>query len=226
MDFKITHDFEWTTESTKPYLTAHAIHVWRIKLPIREEIKSILEKNLSFDEQYRASKFYFKADNERFIVARGALRDIITRYLNLPAQDITFEYTKFGKPYLLHSHLRFNLSHSGQYILYAFTLDTEIGIDIEECKNNIDFISVAKEFLSEAEYNQFLTLAPQERRLAFYRAWTHKEAILKAMGKGFYFPANQLELEQAFSSKSWQLFDIASDQNYVSTIAVKKLIEC
>lgn len=195
MDFKITHDFEWTTEPTKPYLTANAIHVWRIRLPIHPEAKKVLEKNLSLAEQHRANKFYFTADKERFIVARGALRDIIARYLNLPAEDIIFEYNNFGKPYLPHSNFRFNLSHSGEYILYAFTQCAEIGIDIEECKKNIEFVSVAKEFLSKAEYNQFLKLSSEARYLAFYRAWTRKEAILKAMGKGLYFQANQLEVD-------------------------------
>lgn len=86
------------------------------------------------------------------------------------------------------------MSHSGQYILYAITKNAGIGIDVEECKDNIDFLFVAKGFLSETEYSQFLTLKPEERCLAFYRAWTRKEAILKAMGKGLYFPVNQLEV--------------------------------
>jgi 4'-phosphopantetheinyl transferase len=237
MGFKITHDFEWITASAKPPLATNAIHVWRIILPIHQDIKKMLEQNLSSDEQHRASKFYFAADTERFIIARGALRDIIARYINIPAQDIIFAYTKCGKPYLPHSNFHFNLSHSGQYILYAFTKCAEIGVDIEECKNNIEFVSVAKEFLSEAEHRQFLMISPEERCLAFYRAWTRKEAVLKAMGEGLYFPANQLEVDfsssakikltkilgQVFFPKSWQLFQMAFDKNYVSAIAIKKL---
>lgn len=237
MEFKITHNFEWITGPLKPHLELNAIHVWHVILPIHQDTKKVLEKNLSVDEQHRSRKFHFEADAERFIVARGALRDIIMRYINIPSQDILFEYTKFGKPYLSNSNIHFNLSHSGQYILYAITENADIGVDIEECKDNIEFLSIAKEFLSKVEYKKFLMVRPEERRLAFYRAWTRKEAVLKAMGKGLYFPANQLEVSflpseavklkkifgQAFFSKLWKLFQIEFDKNYVSAIAVKKI---
>lgn len=231
MEFKITQNFEWSANPSMPRLMPNTIHVWRTILPVHQDIRKTLEKNLSLDEKHRANTFRFAADAETFIVARGVLRDIIARYINVSPQDILFKYTKFGKPYLSNSNISFNLSHSGRYVLYAITENADIGIDVEECKDNIEFLLIAKEFLSKAEYNQFLIVSPEEKCLAFYQAWTRKEAILKAMGKGLQFPTNQLEVSflpsEAIKVKKIlgypslpKLFQIPLDENYVSAVAV------
>jgi len=184
----------------------------------------------------RLKKYHFEIDRERFIVSRGGLRIILARYLNIQPQTIVFNYNKFGKPYLRHAKLRFNVSHSGNYILYAIAEAANVGIDVEECKRTIGFLSTAKHFLSENEYHKFLTVAPSERWLAFYRCWTRKEAILKALGKGLFFPLHQLEVSflpfektqiENFFIKSpknglYQLYEMQFEENYIITIAIKQ----
>ncbi len=52
-------------------------------------------------------------------------------------------YNQFGKPFL-DSEFKFNISHSGNYVVCAFSLGLELGIDIEK-KTNLcftDYISV------------------------------------------------------------------------------------
>ena len=184
----------WNYAPINPSFKDKEIHVWRVVLPISQRIKEKFEEVLSSDEHIRLKKYHFEIDRDRFLVARGGLRNIIARYLDALPKDISFNYSKFGKPYLNHSSLCFNVSHSGNYILYAIAQDVHIGIDVEECKHDIDFLSIAKQFLSESEYNKFLTVSPAERWLAFYRCWTRKEAVLKAIGKGLFFPLYQLEV--------------------------------
>lgn len=126
----------------------------------------------------------------------------------MPAKEIQFDYSKYGKPYLLHlkkplnmlndplanQTFFFNLSHSHNYILIAISKNKRLGIDIEYCKSDIDFLNIAKEFCSANEYHQLLKLSLNQRLIRFYQYWTHKEALAKALGWGLSFPLKQIEI--------------------------------
>ncbi len=184
----------WVLGPLKPILHPKEVQIWRIILPVPEAVKQEFQKGLSESELVRLKKFHFKGDQERFLVARGGLRDILSRYLNILPGDINFNYTKFGKPYLQDRHLQFNVSHSADCILYAISVHNQLGIDVEQIKSDIDFLSVAKTICSENEYEKLLDFPKEEQCLAFYRCWTRKESIIKMIGKGLFFPVNQLEV--------------------------------
>jgi len=221
---------------TYPSFKDKELHIWRIALPVDAIIRKNFSKILSSEEDVQLKKYHFEIDRDRFLVSRGGLRSVLARYLHILPQTISFKYNKYGKPYLHRSKLRFNVSHSGNYILYAITEAVNIGIDIEECKHDIDFLSIAKYFFSKNEYNKFLTVQPSERRLAFYRCWTRKEAVLKALGKGLFFPLHQLEvgflplekikfwnfLVRIPKNGLYQLYEIPFEENYIITIAIKQ----
>src|SRR5215472_2261792 len=44
--------------------------------------------------------------------------------------------------------IEFNLSHSGSRALLAFTRGREVGVDIEQIRNNLDFEALARRFFS------------------------------------------------------------------------------
>ncbi len=226
----------WSAAPTYPGFKDEELHVWQLVLPVEAVIRENFLKILSPDECIRLKKYHFEIDRDKFLVSRGGLRTILARYLNILPQTISFSYTKFGKPYLCHSKLRFNVSHSGNYIFYAIAEAVNVGIDIEECKSDIDFLSIAKHFLSENEYNKFLTVSPSERCLAFYRCWTRKEAVSKALGTGLFFPLNQLDagflpfekialqdfLVKISKNSLYQLYEMQLEGKYIVTIAIKR----
>jgi hypothetical protein len=81
---------------------------------------------LSDDEHVRAKRFHFETDRQHFIVARGYLRMLISRYQETPPAEIKFTYGAHGRPQLVTSTAQalpfnFNLAHSGGLALYAFT---------------------------------------------------------------------------------------------------------
>ena len=80
---------------------------------------------LSVDERARADRFHFDRDRRRYIVARGVLRAIIDRYLDLKPEHVTFDYGPQGKPRLSPASdqipLHFNVAHSHELALYAIT---------------------------------------------------------------------------------------------------------
>src|SRR5690349_19880357 len=108
-------------------------HIWQINLV---DFFSQIEKYynlLSVDEKERADRFHFPHHRDRFIIARGKLRELLSRYTQVPAEDILFRYGPRGKPYLENNSLdlQFNVSHSDDFAVYAFALHSEVGIDIE-----------------------------------------------------------------------------------------------
>ena len=68
------------------------VHVWRAILDLEAPRVRSLQRTLAPDEQARAERFYFRKDRERFIVARGLLRVILSRYLDTKPGQLRFCY--------------------------------------------------------------------------------------------------------------------------------------
>lgn len=211
--------YPWTLGPVTPNLDPGHVYVWRILLPIETEFKSGLQKTLSEDELSRLEKFHFDSDRDRMLVARGALRDILARYLNKAPSTVQFHYTEFGKPFLNQSSLKFNVSHAHHCILIAIANNMDVGIDVEYSKNAFNYLSIAKEFFTLKEYAFLLTLNAEERQCAFYRFWTQKEAILKGVGLGLQVPLNQFDVSK---NNEWQLSDISLGEDYIAALATSK----
>lgn len=230
---------QWAIGSLEPNLYPHHVHVWRILLPIKTEIKTCLQKTLSPDELLRLEKFHFETDRERALVARGGLRDILARYLNTTPSKIQFHYTEHGKPFLNQTTLNFNVSHANNCIVIAITENMLVGVDVEYHKKSFDYMSIAREFFTRNEYANLLTFHSEERHLAFYRCWTQKEAFLKGIGMGLHVPLDQFEvsifpfenpkvlevsknLNNFEKNKGWYISHINPGEDYSAALATSK----
>ena len=171
-----------------PDLLPDCLHVWRVPLDQDRQCISSFVQTLAADETARMQRYRFDRDRNRFAVARGALRYLLSAYLGIPPRAIVFSYGANGKPCVKNSRndfsLHFNISHSHTVALMAFVLDMEIGVDIEKIRPASDIESVAAVFLSAQEKNVFEKLSIEEKSDAFYRYWTFKEAYMKACGQG------------------------------------------
>ncbi len=218
----------------------NSLHIWKINLPADENLIAILKKNLSSDEVERSNQFYFQEDKVRYITSRGILRKLLGRYLNAHPNEISFDYNVYGKPYLEPSkNLHFNVSHSKDYILIAFH-NAHVGIDIEYCKLDLDFSSIAKEILTDYEYKKFSSLPCEDQANVFYCCWARKEAVLKAIGIGLSFSPKQFEvlLDNNTSSRihirqmepfileenNWTLLDLKIAPHYMAAVATRNKI--
>jgi 4'-phosphopantetheinyl transferase len=147
-----------------------------------------LRNSLSPDELDRAAKFHFLRDSQRFIAARGILRNILSRYIGQSPETIRFSYGPFGKPRLAPScaadGLRFNLSHAGNIALYAVALNREIGVDLERIDPSFLEDRIEEKFFSRNEIVELRSLPVDARPRAFFNCWTRKEAYVKALGGG------------------------------------------
>lgn len=202
------------------------VHVWRASLQVEESHLLTLLSLLSEDEQARAKRFHFAKDSHRFIVARSMLRTILGRYLNTSAQRLQFSYGPTGKPILAipqgDQTLCFNLSHSGQVVLYAVAWNREVGVDVEQIRPERDWQSIAARFFAPQEQEALNQLAPDLQLQGFFNGWTRKEALLKAMGKGLTIPLDQISVALT-PGKPAQLLHVGWDPQATSLWSIQDL---
>jgi len=169
-----------------PEFKANEVHIWSACLLEDENNMDYFYSILSEDERERAASFRFFKDQRRFTKGRGILRCLLSHYLGQAPESIEFIYGLWGKPYLSEEQsLRFNVSHSKDYALYAVTHHHEVGIDLEYIDKNFALEDMVVHIFSAAELDEWKTRDPQERINAFFRRWVSKEAFLKASGKGW-----------------------------------------
>ena len=141
------------------------------------------------DEVARAERFRFARDRVGFLKGRGALRNILGRYLKVRPADLKFDYGKKGKPVVaersnFRNQLHFNLSHSDKLAVIAVTTACEVGIDAERIHGLDDFKDISNRYFSPVEI-QALEATPDDQELAgFFDLWTRKESLIKATGEG------------------------------------------
>ena len=168
------------------------IHVWQAALDREEKALAELESTLSLEEKARADRFHFVNDRNRFVVARGLLRELLGRYLQQAPASLEFSYGEHGKPALsggnASSGLCFNLSHSSGLVAYAIARERNLGIDVERVRAESAGEDIAQRFFSAREVNDLRTLPPEAQVDGFFHCWTRKEAYLKATGMGLHIP--------------------------------------
>lgn len=189
---------KWHLPPVALTLPHRTIHIWQVSLEQPAPLTQQLEQLLSADEQARAARFHFERDRRRFIVGRGTLRTLLGRYVQVEPTRLEFCYGAQGKPYLAQEStggaLRFNLAHSHELAVYAFTREGEVGIDIEYLHPLADLDQIAARFFSKAESTSLLGLPQDQRLIAFFNCWTRKEAYLKALGEGLSHPLDQFQV--------------------------------
>src|SRR5438093_3103118 len=79
-------------------LASGEVHIWCASLDVPPETSARLYATLTPDERTRSARFRFERDQQRFIVARGVLRDLLGRYLQTQPGQVSFVYNAFGKP--------------------------------------------------------------------------------------------------------------------------------
>jgi len=176
----------WLSPPADLALGADEAHVWRLVLAQPPHELASLAATLSADERTRAARFYFERDRTAFTAARGALRTLAGAYAGAAPAALVFGYRPKGKPYLDSplGALRFNVSHSGDFALLAFTRRCEVGVDVE-CRRPLqDLMMLANTSFSTHEYATLCGIAPRDQTDAFFACWSRKEAFIKATGEG------------------------------------------
>jgi 4'-phosphopantetheinyl transferase len=213
-------------------LIGRQVHIWSIRTEAPESVTEAYETVLSPDERARVSRFKFPQLSQAFALSRGALRLLLSRYLDVHPSSVQFEYGPQGKPRVsAQTSLEFNTSHSGGLTLFAFTRNCPIGIDVERIRAIPDLQDIALRFFCVAESTELTALAPAQRERAFFLCWTRKEAYIKAIGQGLSAPLDgfRVNLDPAEpaqflhlpvpETQTWTLTNLAVDPGYAAALA-------
>lgn len=113
-------------------------------------------------------------------------------------EDACFATGEYGKTYLVgentacgyveHKDVFFNISHAGNYVACCIA-DVEVGIDIEQTRENWE--KIARRFFHKSEV-EYLLKEKESGAERFLQLWTMKEAAVKRMGMGLRFPLDAI----------------------------------
>jgi 4'-phosphopantetheinyl transferase len=195
-----------------------------------------VQEVLSPDELERAASFRFDRDRDRFAVGRMLLRTLLEQYTGEPKERIRFAYGPFGKPFLAEGTTTFNVSHSEDRAMFAFSQGLEIGVDIEALASRPSDRDVAERFFSSGEVRALTGLPLEQQARAFLTCWTRKEAFVKARGDGLSLSLQDFDVTLEPSAPSallrtawsrsepseWSLFDLSNHcQGWLAALAVR-----
>jgi 4'-phosphopantetheinyl transferase len=180
----------WPIGPRQPQLPADTVDVWRADLAaVGDDAAGVL----SDDERERAASIAVERRRRAWSSSRAVLRELLGRYLRCDAAAVDIVVDAHGMPSLTGSGaeqpLRFNLSHSGNLALFAFSASEPVGVDVqmlrvERSREPADHIALARRAFGEHEAQRLSLVDPARREWEFLRAWTRHEAELKWRGTG------------------------------------------
>ncbi len=206
-----------------------AVQCWGVRLDAAPEP---YYATLSDDERDRSARFRFERDRRRYVVAHGALRDLLGRYLGSGPGQIRFVSNAFGKPELhpdFGGRLKFNLAHSADLAVIAIARDAWVGVDVEciEGRRESSYADVAQNFFSTTEVDALGRVPSHLYDQAFFSCWTMKEAYVKGRGEGLTIPLTSFSVpistepaHAAVRCGGWSLFTLRPAPGYVGAVAV------
>lgn len=221
----------WNVPHGSVELKSGEIHLWRPDLNRNTNALVGLEQTLSPEELARAGEFRFERDRGRYILAHGALRTIVSGYLNTTPDKPVFRHGAQGKPELASGALHFSMAHSCDLVVWAISGTGPIGVDVEYVRSGVEQDLDA---LLSSRARRLLRALPRPARCrAFFQGWTRLEAYVKARGEGlesglgifdaFLASGHPLVLQPSGDPQHqgrWCIHDVSPRPGYVGAVAV------
>jgi len=136
---------------------------------------------LSPGEAERYRRFIRPQRQRQFLLGRILLRSLLGQALNRPPSAISLLERSGQAPMLLGMETTpyFSLSHSGDWIACALSMQTPVGLDIEMLNPQRDFLALSEQALDEDDTALIAQLQGDARVKTFYECWSRKEALYK-----------------------------------------------
>ena len=219
------------------------VHVWRACLDVAVEELQARSQLLTEEERARGARYLRTEVGSRFMAGRGLLRRLLGMYLGSDAAEVEFVFNSFGKPALSPKHgagdLCFNLSHSHDCALLAFTCGRKLGVDIEKVRPDFATREIAQRFFSPAEAERLQALPVEAQVSAFFQCWTRKEGYIKARGEGLSLGLDSFEVafgpglepavlqasDEANAKTRWLVVDLQPRNGFAGALVVERPVQ-
>ncbi len=150
---------------------------------------------LDVDDQARAARLRPPHARERWVLAHGLLRQVLSRYAPVEPTAWRFDRDDHGRPWIASPDspgLFFSLSACPGLAAVLVSDQPRCGIDVERVGRARAPLTTARGAFTPSEQAELAATAPTRRDLVFARHWTLKEAWAKAMGRGLDLPVERV----------------------------------
>lgn len=209
-----------------PWLEAEGVLVLHVDLRADRHREERALALLDDEERRRWDRFVVQGARRQFALCRAALRINLCERLGCANDELSFGYLEHGKPFArvngTPSPASFNVSHSGLNGLIGFAEHDGLGVDLEERAPDRNFDGIGSSVYGPGERRALTAAAGPQKADVFYRLWSLKEALIKALGTGFSLNPSRFEVPAAMlggarssvfrfphaPSHSWWLMDL------------------
>ena len=199
------------------------VKVYCFDLPVGglndEEIKIHLE-SLPPLMQQRISAYKDRLDRQLRIMGKLMLQQLIKDFGLDKHLDLSqIQYSKYNQPFF-NSDLFFSTSHAGNKVICAASKTKKTGVDIEK--------------VAPRDLNEFINLLSDQELvkiqknpdplMEFYKCWTKKEALSKAMGIGVnndFMDGSNSQKKNLAKEKSYLFYELAVSTDYVAMLVME-----
>ncbi|MGE0052788.1 MAG: 4'-phosphopantetheinyl transferase superfamily protein [Hyphomicrobium sp.] len=162
------------------------------------EVSKLCASLLPDVEQRQSELFLTDSDRQRFQQRRSFQRYCVYDALGCAdmLHDLDLGWTAKGRPYLAgRPEYSFSFSACRLGFVGAWSSTHDIGIDIEDSADDVEELEMCRYYFEARETTAILSLTGAERRSAFFRLWTSKEAALKSIGEGIPYGLSTFVLD-------------------------------
>lgn len=209
------------------------LQLWRFPLPLPVGLlRHKIEGLPNAAEHARAGRMVFADDRLRQLHSRGLLRLLLGASLGHPPHSLRFVDNAYGKPTLADAEsLHFNLSHCRDMALIGLSRAAPIGVDVEHIRPLPDRDALIAHCFSHAEQAWLARQPPACQEQDFFRLWTAKEAVLKALGSGLAAPLDSISIHFPETGGAhatvdgagspWTLFSASPDPDHLLAVSIR-----
>ena len=171
-----------------PFFVSGEISVMKVDLSGNAAREEVAASWLNEPERSRCESF-LPEPRRHFILCRAALRAILCQELGCHNGELSFGEGEHGKPFAQLDgravSVSFSVSHSGRCGLIALAQAGRLGVDVEQIVPKRRLNSLIEAVMGPDERRELGEMGEQDRLRQFFRLWTCKEALVKALGTGF-----------------------------------------
>jgi phosphopantetheinyl transferase len=151
-----------------------------------------IKQSISDEELQHSYRYQYRHLQQQYRLRSAFIRHEISCATDIDPLAQVFTKNAFGKPALINAHYFFNVSHSGDYLLFAGSPTIELGVDVEthwlQHDHCIWLSSLpAEQYLST--HHKKLLGNPKVTR----NYWSECEAFAKCIGQGLTIPWHEYQ---------------------------------
>ena len=208
----------------------HPVTLWMVEIPkeLTQDDEAWIRTKLGPEDlspERLPDSLHRRVRAER-LLGRYYLRILLDQETEFQGKSWRFEVDPQGKPFIAHQEAaripQINLSHTHGAILCGLSHHGSLGVDIENVTREVALDKLEARCFTPTE-QAWIGKAPR-RRDGFFRAWTLKEAYLKAIGTGMRTPLTSVEIypnqeselgiyQEGHYLKKWR-FETKAHQNF------------